>query len=614
MRITVFFSAASLAGTALAATAADYFVRSLPGQPDGPLPKMHAGHIEVDHEHNGNLFFWHIKNKHIAERERTVIWINGGPGCSSMDGALMEVGPFRVTPEHKLVENKGSWHEFANLLFVDQPVGTGFSYVDGNSYLHELPEMAEQFIRFLDSWFKLFPEYESDDIYIAGESYAGQFIPYIARAILDRNKLPSSAVKWSVKGLLIGNGWIDPLPHYESYVAYSYKHGIIEKGSKLANELESQLSYCKSVVEKDGPRVDHPDCEKILQSILSETVHKGKKGNQVCWNMYDIRLEDTYPSCGMNWPPDLKQVTPYLRQKDVIAALNVNPDKRSGWTECSGAVSSAFRAKNSPPSITLLPDLLAVIPVILFSGDQDLICNHIGTEELIHNMSWNGGKGFETTPGVWAPRHDWVFEGERAGIYQSARNLTYVLFYNASHMVPYDYPRRTRDMLDRFLGVDIGEIGGQPTESRIGGEKVPVTSVGGTPNSTLHEQNEKEKLDKARWDAYYHSGEIALIFVATAAAIWGTVICCARRRRARSAKYRSLNGHGKGKERRMEEGEFDENELEDLTVETPMFDRARYREMDQDRYSVGGDSSDEGEGDTGAGKRYSEKQRKGATS
>lgn len=365
----------------------------------------------------------------------------------------------------------------------------------------------------------------------------------------------------------------------------------MQKGTSLGNTLDSLTTQCKSVIENGGTHVDVPECERLLQTILEGTKHT-KDGADVCWNMYDVRLEDSFPSCGMNWPPDLKQMTPYLRKKEVTDAFNISPDKKSGWVECAGSVSSSFRAKNSAPSITLLPKLLENMPIILFSGDKDLICNHIGTEELIHKMEWSGGKGFETSPGTWAPRYDWVFEGEPAGIYQSARNLTYVLFYNASHMVPFDFPRRTRDMLDRFLGVDIGEIGGSPTDSRIGGEKVTVTSVGGTPNSTLHEQYEKQKLDKARWEAYYHSGEIALIFVATAAVIWGTIICCARRRKARLGKYERLNGtrKRKGKERRMEEADFDEKELDDLTVETPMFDRLRDEEG---RYSVGEGSSDE---------------------
>lgn len=148
-----------------AKTAADYFVHSLPGAPEGqPLLKMHAGHIEVTPEHNGNLFFWHFENKHLADRPRTVIWLNGGPGCSSEDGAMMEVGPYRVRKGGKLEQIEGSWDEFANVLFVDNPVGTGFSYVDTNAFVHELQDMADQFVIFLEKWFQLFPHYQHDDV------------------------------------------------------------------------------------------------------------------------------------------------------------------------------------------------------------------------------------------------------------------------------------------------------------------------------------------------------------------------------------------------------------------------------------------------------------------
>lgn len=81
-----------------------------------------------------------------------------------MDGALMEVGPYRLKNDNTLGYNEGSWDEFANMLFVDQPVGTGFSYVNTDSYLHELDEMSAQFVTFLKKWFELFPEYERDDV------------------------------------------------------------------------------------------------------------------------------------------------------------------------------------------------------------------------------------------------------------------------------------------------------------------------------------------------------------------------------------------------------------------------------------------------------------------
>ncbi|KAI9780865.1 MAG: Cell death protease [Geoglossum umbratile] len=593
----------------------DYFVHSLPGAPDGPLLKMHAGHIEIDPHINANLFFWHFQDRHIANRQRTVIWLNGGPGCSSMDGALMEIGPYRMKDDAHLEDNPGSWAEFANLLFVDQPVGTGFSYVNSDSYLHDLGEMAEHFIIFLEKFFAMFPEYSHDDLYISGESYAGQHIPYIAQAILSRNKLNPDH-KWNLKGLLIGNGWISPIHQYTAYLPYSYERGLVQGGSNLAAKIEAQEVVCNNILSKSlangNLSVDEPQCEAILQSILLET-SKGVASPE-CLNMYDVRLKDTYPSCGMNWPPDLSHMTPYLRRSDVLEALHVNPDRRTGWQECSGQVTSTFRARNSKPSFDLLPDLLEEMPILLFSGDQDLICNYLGTEELIHNMEWGGAKGFETAPGTWAPRRDWTFEGESAGIYQEARNLTYVLFYNASHMVPFDYPRRTRDMLDRFIGVDIASIGGMPADSRIDGEKGLETSVGGHPNSTAAEEAERLRLQKATWRAYYKSGEIALVVVIIAAGVWGWFVYRGRRRRGgyvgifggsrqylggggRGATREGPGSRGMGLERLrnkrvggdVEAADFDESELDVLEPEPSRYEE----EMERERYSVGGTSSDE---------------------
>ena len=93
-----------------------------------------------------------------------MLWLNGGPGCSSEDGALMEIGPYRLKDDSHLTYNPGSWDEFANLLFVDNPVGTGFSYVNTDSYLHELKEMADNMVTFLTEYFSIFPEHEDDDV------------------------------------------------------------------------------------------------------------------------------------------------------------------------------------------------------------------------------------------------------------------------------------------------------------------------------------------------------------------------------------------------------------------------------------------------------------------
>ena len=382
----------------------------------------------------------------------------------------------------------------------------------------------------------------------------------------------------------------------------SYRGGVIKEGSDEAKELEDQNRRCTDVLDADSGHdlIDTPVCESILQSILRLSSQGGR-----CVNMYDIRLDDVYPSCGMNWPPDLTDVKPYLRRKDVIQALNINKDKKSGWSECSGSVSRAWNPVNSTPTINMLPGIIEKgVRTILFSGDQDLICNHIGTEELIHNMEWNGGKGFELSPGTWAPRRDWTFEGEPAGFYQEARNLTYILFYNSSHMVPFDYPRRTRDMLDRFAEVDIASIGGTPADSRIDGAKGVEVSVGGHPNSTAAEQAEAKKLEGAKWEAYYKSGEIALAVVIILAAAFGWYVWRDRRKRA---GYRGLFGGSNGSIQRrkpqgrdVEAADFDEAELDDLHVASPRDDGV------EERYSLGGASSDEEEDKRRQTKKYSD--------
>jgi carboxypeptidase D len=404
--------------------------------------------------------------------------------------------------------------------------------------------------------------------------------------------------------MLIGNGWIAPEEQYKAYLTFSYERGLVERGSEAAQRLEAQQAICLQKIQgADKGRVDIPECESILQDILRETIKKDSSGKSECINMYDIKLTDSYPSCGMNWPPDLTTVTPYLRRPDVLTALHIKPGKTSGWTECNGNVGNAFRAINSVPSIRILPDLIKEVPTILFSGADDLICNHVGTEDLISNMEWNGAKGFELSPGTWAPRLDWTFEGEAAGFYQEARDLTYILFYNSSHMVPFDYARRTRDMLDRFMQVDIASIGGVPTDSRIGGEKGLETSVGGHPNSTAAEEAEVAKLEAAKWSAYYKSGEIVLVIVIILAAAWGIWVWRSRRRRTGysgifggetpmsigGAQNGLRSGMGlesfrhKRSNRDVEAADFDESELDELHVQTPR----------EERYSVGSASDDE---------------------
>ncbi|GAA5958162.1 hypothetical protein JCM21900_002928 [Sporobolomyces salmonicolor] len=468
-------------------SAASFFIPSLPGQPADSQVTMYGGHIpsapvkngQPDTESDAHLYFFMVRNRHIAETERTLLWFNGGPGCSSFDGSMMEIGPFRLMRggNGELTEVEGAWNEYANVIFIDQPVGTGYAYVETNAYVHDLPEAAQHVVKFMEGFYKVFPEFQNHDTYIAGESYAGQYIPYIASAFLS-SRLPVAS---HLKGLLIGNGWIDPWNQYPAYLDFALQAGVIKAGSDAEARVRKEVARCIENQEKWGKqnvKIHNGVCEGILGSITDSTV-QAVNGQNMCVNNYDVRLTDTHPACGMNWPPDLADIQPYLSRDDVKSAFHAM--RHTGpWVECNGQVGAQFYTPTSRPSVTLLPELLGKVPILMFAGAEDLICNHVGIEKMIEDLEWNGATGFGNVTA-----DEWYVNGKNAGTWTTARNLTYVKILDASHMVPYDQPLAAHDMFLRFVGVSLLSAAGPAAQvpSRIGNEQEAV--LGSThPNGT----------------------------------------------------------------------------------------------------------------------------------
>ncbi|KAJ3396164.1 Cell death protease [Lobulomyces angularis] len=422
-------------------SAAEYYIKSLPGlsQEDFDLLIMHSGHINVEESRNANVFFWLVQHHHKLNKSHIVIWLNGGPGCSSMDGMFLESGAFRLLDNGNLALNNYSWYYDADLLFVDQPVNTGFSYSNAGGTPKSQPELVKDFILFLELFFQIFPQLKRSEIIIAGESFAGTYIPYIGDGILkDKNN------NFKLKSLLIGNGWIDPLRQYESYIPFGLEKNLL--GEPYLSQAKKIWENCKKHYEQKNTIKDNV-CEGILEKMLDFSRANGK----MCINMYDIRLHDEGPNdgCGLfKWPPGLDLLNKYLAREDVIEAIHAG-GKLSKWQECSGTVSYALENDKSFPSYTLLPDLLQRIPIILFNGDQDLICNYMGIEAMINELTWNNEKGF----GKDSVKKNWFFGEQLLGTYEARKNLTYVKVFNASHMVPVDKGAAGLDILNRMLGV-----------------------------------------------------------------------------------------------------------------------------------------------------------------
>lgn len=432
-----------------------FLVTTLPGMHENvrsdDLPVMYAGQLELFPENKTSYFFWKYSDTHkLPEAEkRTIFWLNGGPGCSSMDGALMEAGPFRVNDDKKIIYNNGSWHKLGDIIFVDQPGGTGFSFTD--KYDHELDQVTSHFLRFMEKYYELFPEDRDNEIYFAGESYAGQYIPYIADGILRYNKnLKDGQQPYNLKGLLIGNGWVSPNEQSLYYMPYSVQAGIIKPDNPQWGSILHQQEKCQKIVDANSgsvsvAEVESSTCEAVLTMILSATTDS-RNPDQACFNMYDYTLKDSYPSCGMNWPPDLVNIGPFLN--DPMVKMNLNLVRAKKWQECSGRVHSSLQAKKSAPAVNLLPSLLNELPIILFNGNRDIICNYLGTEGFIKTLTWGGATGFSGDVDVL----DWVHDDNLAGYVKSERNLTFINVFDASHMVPFDKPEVSRALMDIMAG------------------------------------------------------------------------------------------------------------------------------------------------------------------
>nr|GEW56363.1 putative peptidase S10, serine carboxypeptidase, alpha/beta hydrolase fold protein [Tanacetum cinerariifolium] len=166
-------------------------ISELPGQPAGADFDQYSGYVTVDPDHGKALFYYFTESPINSSTNPLLLWLQGGQGCSSLGyGAMMELGPFRVNADSKtLSRNKYAWNNISNVLFLESPVGVGFSYSNTSSdYKTGDAQIAKDSYAFLLNWLERFPEYKKRDLYIAGEEYAAHYISQLAQLILRKNK------------------------------------------------------------------------------------------------------------------------------------------------------------------------------------------------------------------------------------------------------------------------------------------------------------------------------------------------------------------------------------------------------------------------------------------
>ncbi|MCD7446108.1 hypothetical protein HAX54_037315 [Datura stramonium] len=365
-------------------------ISALPEQPSVVSFDQYAGYVTVDPNAGRALFYYLVESSGDPSKKPLVLWLNGGPGCSSLGaGAMTELGPFRVNSDGKtLWLNQFAWNNVANILFLESPAGVGFSYSNTSSdYTTGDEKTRQDSFTFLLNWMERFPEYKHRDFYIVGESYAGHYVPQLAQLILSHKKTEPNLVI-NLQGIATGNALLDHETKNSGSYDFYWTHAL------MSDEVhEGIVLNCNFSAETTSDACK----EYISQAVLSQ-------GNIYDYDIYaplcNLNANTSLPICGFD-PCSDNYVNSYLNSAEVQKALNVRGIPYS-WVPCSSDIHLGWQ--DSPDTVLpIFQELMqSGIRVWMYSGDTDHILSVTTTRYAINKIK---------TP-VKTPWYPWYFLDE----------------------------------------------------------------------------------------------------------------------------------------------------------------------------------------------------------
>ncbi|XP_073014091.1 serine carboxypeptidase-like 45 [Typha latifolia] len=421
-------------------------ITKLPGQSQVNFQQF-SGYIAVDDLKQRALFYYFVEAEIDPSTKPLVLWLNGGPGCSSLGvGAFSENGPFRPSGQG-LVRNEYSWNKEANMLYLETPAGVGFSYSSDPSYYEGVDDKttARDNLVFLQHWFEKFPQYKDRDLYITGESYAGHYVPQLAELMVEFNK---NQKLFNLKGIALGNPVLEFYTDFNSRAEFFWSHGLISDSTYKI--FTSACNYSRYVSEYYGGSLS-PICARVMSQVTRETSRFVDK--------YDVTLDvciSSVLSQSMVLTP--KQVgehidvcvedetVNYLNRRDVREALHARLTGVTKWAVCSSVLEYELLDVQIPTITTVGSLVKSGIAVLVYSGDQDSVIPLTGSRKLVQNLA--RGLGLRTT----VPYRVW-FEGKQVGGWTQVYGdiLSFATIRGASHEAPFSQPERSLVLFRAFL-------------------------------------------------------------------------------------------------------------------------------------------------------------------
>lgn len=393
----------------------------------------YAGFFTVNETSNSNMYFWFFPSMDGNSSTPVLLWLQGGPGGSSLYGLFIENGPFLVDKDGKIEPRPWSWNSKYHMLYIDNPVGTGYSFTVGQipGYSTNEVEVADNLYSCLEQFFTLLPKYQANDFYLTGESYAGKYIPAIGYKIHTANQ-NSPKIVINLRGMAIGDGLCDPENMVGGYGDLLFQFGLVDEMQKafFDKETATAISYIKNK--------DFYAAFKIFDMLLNgdlspyPTFFYNATGST---NYYNILRQEE--------PAEYSYYINYINQAAIRKLMKVGKLPY-------GAQSESVEKAIVLDIMDTVKDWLAVLmenyKVLLYNGQLDIIVGAPLTERYLQVLEWSHKSDY-----LKAEKQVWKLGADVAGYVRKVNNFYQVVVRGAGHILPFDQPERAFELIDQFI-------------------------------------------------------------------------------------------------------------------------------------------------------------------
>ncbi|KAL4203587.1 hypothetical protein AMTRI_Chr01g104660 [Amborella trichopoda] len=414
----------------------DEIVGGLHGQPEGVEFKQYAGYVTLD-ETAGRALFYYFAEAVDPLSKPLLLWLNGGPGCSSLGyGAMEELGPFRVQSDGKtLYKNRYAWNKVANVLFLESPAGVGYSYSNTTTdyALSGDQRTASDAYIFLINWFERFPEYKNREFYISGESYAGHYVPQLAYQVLRHNQMAEKALI-NLRGIAMGNAVMNDETDGPGMYEYFWNHALIS--DETIDGIRKHCDFAPNSSSNSQCNASLSEANKVFDQLDIYDIYAPFCNSAVLTKPHRCSRRWEFDPCTSNY------VENYLNLPAVQKAFHANVTGLPyPWSGCSSVISTW--ADTVDTILPLVQEFIARgIRVLVYSGDTDGRVPVTGTRSSVNKLNL----------GIQTPWYPWYTKGEVGGysvIYKGG--LTFATVRGAGHEVPSYQPARSLTLINAFL-------------------------------------------------------------------------------------------------------------------------------------------------------------------